>query len=322
MATHLQSHSDTQAEHDALESIVQEAHSLLARMDEVKQRFDTVGHRIERLNEGIEQSKSMLTDAAKHVEHAVHHTASNLNHLAHDCDTKYHELFGMIGSWCSEIKGTKDHFDQSAKQALAAVDHSHTVSQQMLDQVKHVAATFVDSSKERVHKLHDHVSNLSKQFEAEAHPAMTGFDEFLQHMREQSEIFANNTHGHVEKLHHQTDEHVHAELINPISEHTTHAAEFLANVGHADITGAVTHLMSQGREVVEDQIKSVIGDLTDAVGREIDSVSDAIHKSGGENQLVREALKPVFDVIDGLIAPIEDTIGNVRSVASAVGFDV
>jgi hypothetical protein len=80
--------------------------------------------------------------------------------------------------------------------------------------------------------------------------------------------------------------------------------------------------MSQGRGILEDGVKSVVSELTDAVGREIDAVTDAMHKAGGDNEAVREALKPVFDIIDGLISPLEETIGNVRSVASAVGVDI
>lgn len=315
-------HTDTHAEQEALDAIVQEAHGVLARMDEIKQRFDSVGNRVDRLNGALEQSKSALAGAAKHLEDAVHHTVGNLGHLVGDCETKHHELFGKIGHWSSELKAAKDHFDQSAKHAQSAVDHSQTLSQQMLEQVKHTAHSFVDHAKERVNKLHEHVADLGKQFEAEAHPAMASFDEFLQHMREQSESFVNTAHGHVEQFQHQTDDFVHSELINPIAEHANEAAQFLANVGHADVAGAVTGLMSQGREALEEGVKSVIGDLTDAVGHGIDEVTDAIHKSGGDNQVIREALKPVFDVIDSLIGPVSETIGNVKSVASAVGCDV
>jgi hypothetical protein len=148
---------------------------------------------------------------------------------------------------------------------------------------------------------------------------MTGFDEFLSHMKEQSETFAHNAHDHVEQYQHQLDSAVHSDLINPMTEHAAQAAQFLAAVGHEDVAGAVTGLMSQGREVLENGVNSVVSDLTDAVGREIDAVTDAMHKSGGENEAVREALKPVFDVIDSLISPLEETIGN---VASAVGVDV
>lgn len=321
MATHT-THPDTHAEQEALDAIVREAHSVLARMDEIKQRFDSVGHRVDRLNGAIEQSKSALSGAAKHLEEAAHHTIDNLGHLAGECENKHHELFGKIDHWSSDLKAAKDHFEQSAKHAQSAVENSQSVSQQMLDQVKHTAHAFVDHAKERVNRLHEHVAGLGKQFEAEAHPAMTSFDEFLQHTREQSETFINNAHDHVEQFQQQTDDFVQSELINPIAEHASEATQFLANLGHADIAGAVTGLMSQGREALEDGVKSVIGDLTDAVGQGIDEVTDAIHKAGGDNQVVREALKPVFDIIDSLIGPVSETIGNVKSVASAVGCDV
>lgn len=314
--------TDTHAEQEALDAIVQEARSVLARMDEIKQRFDSVGNRVERLNSALEQSKSALANASKRLEDASYHTIDNLGELVGDSETAHHGLFGKIGHWSSELKGAKDHFEQSTKHAQTAVDHSQSLSQQMLEQVKHTAHSFADRAKGRVNKLQEHVSELSKQFEAEAQPAMTGFDEFLQHMREQSESFVNNAHDHVEQFQRQTDDFVHSELIDPISEHANEAAQFLANVGHADIAGAVTGLMSQGREALEDGVKSVIGDLTDTVGQGIDEVIDAIHKSGDDNQLVREALKPVFEIIDSLIGPVSETIGNVKSVASAVGCDV
>lgn len=322
MATHTSHHVDTHAESEAFDAIVQEAHSVLARMDEVKGRFDSVGQKVEHLNGAIEHSKNVMAAASKHLEEAVHHTVENIGQLVTASEAEHHEAFAKMDQWASSLKSAMEHFEQSAKQAQTAVDHSKTVSQQMLEQVKHTAHSFVDSAKERVHSLHDHVSDLGKQFEAQAHPAMTGFDEFLSHMREQSETFAHNAHDHVDQFQHQLDGFVHSDLINPISEHAAQAAQFLAAVGHEDVAGAVTGLMTQGREALEEGVKAVVSDLTDAVGREIDSVTDAMHKAGGDNEAVREALKPVFDVIDGLIAPLEETIGNVRSVASAVGVDL
>lgn len=322
MATHTHVHVDTHAESEEFNAIIQEAHSVLARMDEVKQRFDSVGHKVDQLNSAVEHSKSTLATAGKHLEDAVHHTVEHISQLANTCETEHHEAYSKMEHWASEIKSAMEHFEQSAKTTQTAVDHSKTVSQQMLEQVKHTAHSFVESAKDRVHNLHDHVVDLGKQFEAQAHPAMTGFDEFLAHMKEQSETFAHNAHDHVEQFQHQLDSVVHSDLINPMVEHANQAVQFLAAVGHEDVAGAVTGLMSQGREVLENGVNTVVSDLTDAVGREIDAVTDAMHKAGGGNEAVREALKPVFDVIDGLISPLEETIGNVRSVASAVGVDV
>ena len=322
MATHTHVQVDTHAESEEFNAIIQEGHSILARMDEVKQRFDSVGHKVEQLNGAVEHSKSVLATASKHLEDAVHHTIDNMSQLVNTCETEHHDTYNKMDQWAAEIKSAMEHFEQSAKLAQTAVDHSKTTSQQMMEQVKHTAHSFVESAKDRVHNLHDHVVDLGKQFESQAHPAMTGFDEFLSHMKDQSETFAHNAHDHVEQFQHQLDSVVHSDLINPMVEHAGQAAQFLAAVGHEDVAGAVTGLMSQGREILEDGVKSVVSDLTDAVGREIDAVTDAMHKAGGENEAVREALKPVFDIIDSLISPIEETIGNVRSVASAVGVDI
>jgi ABC-type transporter Mla subunit MlaD len=252
----------------------------------------------------------------------VHHIVSNLATLVGDAETKHHELFGKIEHWSSELRAATGQFDQSAKHAQTTVEHSQTLSQQLLEQVKHSAQTFVDSSKDRVHDLHDHVTELGKQFESQAHPAMTGFDEFLTHMREQSEAFSHTAHDHVEQFQHRVDGFVHSDLINPMTEHASQAVQFLASVGHDDVAGAVTGLMSQGRDALEHGVKAVISDLTDAVGHEIDTVAQAIHTAGGENQVMREALKPVFDLVDELLDPIEETLGNIKSIAAAVGVDL
>ncbi len=322
MATHAGLHVDTHAESEGFDAIVQDARSVVAHMDEVKQRFDSVGHRVEQLDGALEHSKSTISAAVKELEDAVHHTVSNLAALVGDGDSKYHELFSKIESWATELKAAKDQFDQSAKHAQSTVEHSQTLSQQLLEQVKHSAHAFVDSSKERVHDLHDHVTELGKQFEGQAHPAMTGFDEFLSHMREQSETYSHSAHDQVEQLQHQLDGFVHSDLINPVTEHATQAVQFLASVGHEDVAGAITGLMHQGREALEDGVKAVISDLTDAVGHEIDTVTQALHHSGGQNQGVRDALKPVFDIVDELLDPVEETIGNIKSVAAAVGVDL
>ena len=60
----------------------------------------------------------------------------------------------------------------------------------------------------------------------------------------------------------------------------------------------------------------------DKVAQELDQVMDHIHQAGQQSALPREAMKPILDEIDGLLKPVEETIGNVKSIASAVGFDV
>ncbi len=315
-------HIDTHAESEGFDAIVQDARSVVAHMDEVKQRFDSVGHRVEQLDGALEHSKSSIAAAVKELEDAVHHTVSNLTALVGEGDSRYHELFGKIDGWSAGLKAAREQFDQSAKHAQSTVDHSQTLSQQLMEQVKQSAHTFVDSTKDRVHDLHDHVTELGKQFEAQAHPAMTGFDEFLSHMREQSEAYIHTAHDHVEQYQHQVDSFVHSDLINPITEQANQAVQFLTHVGHEDVAGAVTGLMSQGREALEEGVKAVISDLTDAVGRDIDAVTQALHNAGGENQGVRDALKPAFDLVEELLEPVEETIGNVKSIAAAVGVDL
>ncbi len=322
MATNAGLHIDTHAESEGFDAIVQDARSVVAHMDEVKQRFDSVGHRVEQLDGALQQSQASIAAAVKELEDAVHHTVSNLVSLVGDSDGKYHELFGRIDSWAAELKAAKEQFDQSAKHAQATVEHSQTLSQQLLEQVKHSAQTFVESSKDRVNDLHEHVTELGKQFESQAHPAMTNFDEFLSHMQQQSEAYSHSAHDHVDQLQHQVDGFVHSDLLQPVTEHATQAVQFLSHVGHEDVAGAVTSMMSQGREALEEGVKAVVSDLADAVGHEIDTVSQALHNAGGENQGVREALKPAFDLVEELLEPVEQTIGNVKSIAAAVGVDV
>ena len=57
MATHTGLQVDTHVESEGFDAIVQEARSVVAHMDEVKQRFDSVSHRIEQLDGRLETKR-------------------------------------------------------------------------------------------------------------------------------------------------------------------------------------------------------------------------------------------------------------------------
>lgn len=322
MATDTPTQADTQAESEAFDAIVREAHNLLARMDEVKQRFDNVRRRIEMAGGAVTQSRGVLSTAVQGLQSAIHQTTTQMAALIGFCATEHQDIFVRLEDWTQLTGSAIAQLEKTANQALGAVDQSQQVAQTVFDQVAQTSRSFIESAKAQVSNLQVHVTELGEQFHAKAQPAMASFDEFLGSMIDQSDAYSHQVHGQVTQLQQQLETFVEAELLAPLTEHSAHANRFLADLGQVDVAGAVNLLMETGREALEEGVKGAIREVTDVVGDGIDAVIDALNEAGTDNELVREALEPVIEMVRSAIAPVEETIGNVRSIAAVVGASV
>jgi methyl-accepting chemotaxis protein len=121
---------------------------------------------------------------------------------------------------------------------------------------------------------------------------------------------------------HATDDHMQQSLFQPLHGHLEETAQKLQQIASGDVDGKLHDVMQQTREQLEAHAKQVISNLVDKIAQELDQVSDHIHPAGQGSAIPREAMKPLIDGVEQLIKPVEETIGNVKSVAAAVGFDV
>jgi ABC-type transporter Mla subunit MlaD len=303
-----------------LDSIVQEAQAVLARMDSVKSRFESASATVDKLTAALTQARELVATTATNVEDAVNGTLDNIREGLQTCDGKHQDFFDQLTQWTQSLTEAHGKFETSAQATQSAVDKSQTFAEQMLEKIRQTASGFADVGQECVHDFTDHASTLAQRFDAEAQPALSDFDDFLGNLQKDAETFVDDTGATLENLQNNADSLMHDQLITPIGDHVGTALDFLGTLGSDGVDAAITSLMSQGRGLVEDGIKSTIDDLLSSVGSGIDDVMDSIHTSGGENEVMREALRPIFDVIEELMGPIEETMGNVNSIAGAVGY--
>lgn len=318
MATHF----DTSHEQQELDSIIQEAHAVMARMDAVRRRFDAIGAEVDKAVGAVQHAKETF----EHDVHALHDAATrfdnNVRNHGGDADHAYNAWASAIDAAAAKMEELKGHFDHSCESVYAAVDKSRTVLEQITDKVKQADHDVHDGVNHVIQIFHDEAGHLSQQFQSVTHPAMSALDEFVGHIHDQSDALANEAHGHLDQLQHAVDAQIHEHLIDPINQHVGHATELLANLGRGDVDSAVAHLTSNARQHIDEQMKSVITNLADHVSQGIDHVSESIQHAGDHNSGLRQLLKPAFDELEKLLHPVEETIGNVKSVASAVGFSI
>jgi ABC-type transporter Mla subunit MlaD len=313
--------NDISQEQEMLDSIVQEANNVLARMDAVKTRFEQAGDTIERLNTALAQARELVATTAGNVEDTVNSAMDNIRDRLEACSNKHSEFFEQINTWTQSLGEAQSNFDQSAQATQEALANSKSIAEQLLEKVQQTASDFQSTAQDCVNDATEHVSNLADRYASEAQPAMDEFDDFLDNLRQEAESFVDDAGSQLENLQNEADNVMHEQLINPVSEHVGDAIEFLGNLGSQGIDGAIQAILAQGREALEQGVNSAIDELLQAVGSGIDQVIESIHKSGDDNELMREALRPIFDVIEELIGPIEETMGNVNSIAGAVGYE-
>ena len=314
---------DVHSYQEELDTIVADARAVLARMDEMKHRMDATAMRVD------------------HVEHALTSFKTDVDHqvqaIATDVETFHTQAMEKIGQFDSQvtepftqavtelmakITAAEATFQQKSAEAFDAVDKSHTIVQQLGDLVKSTDHEVMDGVRNGIHALADDHAQLKQQFDGTTHPSLATLDDVLTHAQQTSETFMHETGEHLDQLRQQADEHIQQDLFQPMHLHLGETAQKLADIASGDVDHKLQEVMQHAREQLEAQAKQVISNLVDKVAAELDQVSDHIHKAGQGSAIPREAMKPIIDGIEQLIKPVEETIGNVKSIASAVGFDV
>ena len=312
---------DTSSYQQELDLIYNDAKAVLARMDHVKSRFDEVATKVETIETSLGNVKTT-------IDHRVGETATHIEtFFKHAEDTLANSQVGdhfktALDAFTTKLTELESQFTQKTAEVYGAIEKSHTVLQQVGEAVKHAHDDVHDNVTQGVQAVQENLNELKQKFDSTSHPALTTFDDFLHSIREQAEAHTNETHDHLEALRQQTDEHMHQQLFDPLHAHLGETAEKLGQIATGDVDARLHAVLDHGREQLENQGKQVIANLVDKVAQELDQVMDHIHQAGQGSAIPREAMKPILDSIDGLLKPVEETIGNVKSIASAVGFDV
>ena len=314
---------DVHSYQEELDTIVNDARAVLARMDEMKHRFDAVAAK-------VDQVEHLLTNVKTEIDQHVTETSSHVEAFVHEAQDKIGQFAAQIiqphqqavTDLSTKMGAAQETFNQKATAAYEAIDKSHTVLQQLGELVKNTDHDVLDGVRGGIHTLQDDAAQLRQQFDGTTHPALATLSDLLEHTQQTAETFAHETHDHIEQLRQSTDDHMQQELFQPLQLHLGETAQKIAQIAQGDVDAKLHEVMQHTRDQLEAQAKQVISNLVDKIAQELDQVSDHIHKAGQSSAIPREAMKPIIDGIEQLIKPVEETIGNVKSVAAAVGFDV
>ena len=314
---------DVHSYQEELDTIVNDAKAVLARMDEMKHRFDAVAAKVDEVEHLFGSVKTEIDQhvntTAGNIETWYQHAQEKIGQFDTTITQAYQQAMNDL---VQKIATAEQVFGEKANAAYQAVDKSHTVVQQLGELVKNTDHEVVDGVRTGVHTLQDDIAQLKQQFDGTSHPALMTLTDALNHTQQQAETYAHETHDHIEQLKQQMDDHIQHELFQPMQQHLGETAQKLGQIASGDVDGKLQQVMHQARENLEAHAKQVISNLVDKVASELDQVSDHIHQAGQHSAIPREAMKPIIDGIEQLIKPVEETIGNVKSVAAAVGFDV
>ena len=89
---------------------------------------------------------------------------------------------------------------------------------------------------------------------------------------------------------------------------------------HLDVlTGGVGSMVEAATQRIESEAKEIIRDMLAEVTRLLDELAEKITASNGETAAIREAIAPIIDQLDDLIAPLEGLLDAVKSVAGVFG---
>ena len=314
---------DVHSYQEELDTIVNEAKAVIARMDEMKHRFDAVAAAVDTVEHSVQKLK---TDVDAHVAATAQREEAFYAHAGeriHQWDAQvagaYQKAVADLGE---KIKAAHELFLQKAGTAYEAVDKSHGIVQQLGELVKSTDHDVMDGVRNSIHAVQDDHAQFKQQFDGTTQPSLHVLDDLLNHTLQQGESFTNETHDHIEQIKQQTDEHMQQDLFQPLQMHLGETAQKVGQIASADVDAKLHDVLAQSRDQLEQHAKQVIANLVDKVASELDQVSDHIHQAGQSSAIPREAMKPIIDGIEQLIKPVEETIGNVKSVAAAVGFDV
>jgi chromosome segregation ATPase len=314
---------DVHSYQEELDAIVNDAKAVLARMDEMKHRFDAVAAKVDEVEHLFTSIKTEVDDHVKTTATSIETFYGHAEDRIGQFDAQIVQAYQQAATdLTAKLTAAEQLFTQKAGEAYHAVDQSHGIVQQLGELVKNTDHDVVDGVRNGVHTLTDDVAQLKQQFDGTTHPALATLDDSLTHTQQQAETFAHETHDHLEQLKQQTDDHMQHDLFQPLQQHLGETAQKLTQISSGDVDAKLQQVMQQARETLEAHAKQVIANLVDKVSSELDQVSDHIHQAGQNSAIPREAMKPIIDGIESLLKPVEETIGNVKSVAAAVGFDV
>jgi len=215
----------------------------------------------------------------------------------------------------------EQQFTQKSGETYAQIDKSHGVLQHLDEVVKGLHQDTHGTISTAIAQVKDNVSHFAQSFDGTTHPSMTAFDEWLQHTKEQAESHANEHHDHLETLKQQTEEHL-QHLYDPVHTHVQATGEKLQHIQANQVDVHIAQMIHHGRDKIEAECKHTINDVCHEVKTKIDEIIDHMHKATEHSMIPREAMKPLIDTVEQLVKPVEETIGNVKSVAAAVGFDL
>ncbi|HSV17584.1 MAG TPA: hypothetical protein VLR71_04180 [Casimicrobiaceae bacterium] len=314
---------DVHSYQEELDAIVNDAKAVLARMDEMKNRYDAVAAK-------VDHCEHLMNDMKTDIDQHVATTAGNVETFFQEASEKIGQFDAQIGEpiqhamdqMASLLNQAEEHFNDKITVVFHAMDQSHTVLQQHGELVKSSDHEVADGIRNGLHTMQDNVAHFKQEFDGTTHPALATLSDALEHAQQTAETFTHETNDHLNQLMHATDEHMQQALFQPLHGHLEETAQKLAQIASGDVDAKLHDVMQQTREQLEAHAKQVISNLVDKVAQELDQVSDHIHKAGQGSAIPREAMKPLIDGVEQLIKPVEETIGNVKSVAAAVGFDV
>lgn len=314
---------DVHSYQEELDQIVNDAKAVLTRMDEMKHRMDAVATRVDHLEHAIGDLKTNIdhhvTESAQAIETFHAHGMDRIGQFDAQVTHAYQQA---VNDLLAKITAVEQAFTEKSNAVYHAVDNSHTIVQQLGEHVKSADHDVAEGVRTGIHTLTDNIGNFKQQFDGTTHPALAQLDDHLAQMQSQAEQYAHETHDHIAQVKQQTDEHIQNDLFQPMQLHLGETAQKLGQIATGDIDGQLHDVMDKTREDLEAKAKQVITTLVDKVAQELDQVSDHIHQAGQNNAIPREAMKPIIDGVEALLKPVEETIGNVKSVAAAVGFDV
>jgi chromosome segregation ATPase len=314
---------DVHSYQEELDQIVNDAKAVLTRMDEMKHRMDAVATRVDHLEHAITDLKTNIdghvNETAQSIETLHSHGMERIGQFDAQVTQAYQQA---VNDLLAKITAVEQAFTEKSNAVYHAVDNSHTIVQQLGEQVKSADHDVMDGVRNGVHALTDNIGNFKQQFDGTTHPALAQLDDHLSQTQSQAEQYAHETHDHILQVKQQTDEHIQNDLFQPMQLHLGETAQKLGQIATGDIDGQLHDVMDKTREELEAKAKQVITNLVDKVAQELDQVSEHIHNAGQNNAIPREAMKPIIDGVEALLKPVEETIGNVKSVAAAVGFDV
>lgn len=314
---------DTSQFQEELDTIVNEARAVLARMDEVKHRFDAVAAKVDAVHHELDTMKTTIDQRVGHASGLVEGFYSEAHTRMSDFPSHTKEAVrGAVFLAMQKLTEVQGTFEHSADSVYAAVDNSRGVLQQLGDLVKSTDHDTADGVRQGVHHLQENIGQFVQAFDGTTQPSLNVLDDLFHQVQQQAETHAHETHDLVQQLMHETDEHVQQGLLAPVMSHVGEAAERMGQIASGDVDASLQSLVQEGRESLENRIKAQVSELVDKVAHEIDTVAEHLQKAGDDSAIPREAMKPLIDGIEALVKPVEETIGNVKSIASAVGFDV